>query len=104
MFKKFLNVLSQGCAPLVKIFKKLFILHWSTIIYKGHNVKLNPSKKLFEVGNYADSISLSYYAMFLTTKALLIKKGITPKTHAGLISTFGKEYVREGDFSLSVYR
>ena len=68
------------------------------------NVKLNSSKKLFEVGNYADSVSLSYYVMFLTAKALLIKKGISPKTHAGLISTFGKEYVREGDFSLSIYR
>ncbi len=68
------------------------------------NVKLNSSKKLFELGDYADSVSLSYYAMFLTAKALLIKKGIYPKTHAGLISTFGKEYVREDDFNLSVYR
>lgn len=58
------------------------------------NTKLKSSKLLIELGDYSDSVSLSYYAMFLTAKALLIKKNIFPKTHSGLISTFGKEYVK----------
>ena len=36
--------------------------------------KLKHSKVLFEIKGYADSVSLSYYSMFLCAKALLIKK------------------------------
>ena len=36
--------------------------------------KLKHSKLLFDVGGYADSVSLSYYAMFLCAKALLVKR------------------------------
>ena len=36
--------------------------------------KLKHSKALFEIKGYADSVSLSYYCMFLCAKALLIKK------------------------------
>ncbi|WP_276955344.1 HEPN domain-containing protein [Methanobrevibacter woesei] len=68
------------------------------------NTKLKSSKLLIELGDYSDSVSLSYYAMFLTAKALLIKKNIFPKTHSGLISTFGKEYVKDGTFNLEIYR
>lgn len=68
------------------------------------NTKLKSSKLLIELGDYSDSVSLSYYAMFLTAKALLIKKNIFPKTHSGLISTFGKEYVKDGTFNLESYR
>ncbi|WP_409988281.1 HEPN domain-containing protein [Methanosphaera sp. ISO3-F5] len=38
------------------------------------NEKLNNSKVLYENKGYSDSVSLSYYAMFLSAKALLIKK------------------------------
>ena len=36
--------------------------------------KLKNSKVLFEVWGYSDSVSLSYYCMFLCAKALLVKK------------------------------
>lgn len=38
--------------------------------------KLKHSKVLFEIKGYADSVSLSYYSMFLCAKALLIKKNV----------------------------
>ena len=37
--------------------------------------KLKSSKALYELGQYSDSASLSYYCMFLMAKALLKKKG-----------------------------
>ena len=62
------------------------------------NDKLISSKILFENQQYATSVSASYYCMFLTAKALLIKKNYFPKSHEGLISLFGQVYVNQGDF------
>ena len=43
--------------------------------------QLISSKMLFEGGQYRDSITLSYYAMYSSALALLLKKDISPKTH-----------------------
>lgn len=40
--------------------------------------------------------------MFLTAKALLIKKEHYPKSHEGLISLFGQAYVNQGDFDRNI--
>ena len=40
--------------------------------------------------------------MFLTAKALLIKKEHYPKSHEGLISLFGQVYVNQGDFDRNI--
>lgn len=50
--------------------------------------KLKSSKALYELGQYSDSASLSYYCMFLMAKALLKKKGYDAKTHEGVIKLF----------------
>lgn len=71
--------------------------------YNKARTKFKHSKVLYEIEGYADSVSLSYYSMLLIAKALLLKKGLKPKTHSGLISVFGKEYVRNDDFSLKVF-
>ena len=69
------------------------------------DTKLKHSKVLFEIGGYADSVSLSYYSMFLCAKALLIKKECNiPKTHHGLIQLFSLKYVHEDDFSYNSYK
>ena len=66
--------------------------------------KLKHSKLLFDVGGYADSVSLSYYAMFLCAKALLVKKNCEiPKTHQGLIQLFSLKYVHEDEFKYNIY-
>ena len=64
--------------------------------------KLISSKILFENQQYATSVSASYYCMFLTAKALLVKKDYNPKSHEGLISLFGQVYVIQGDFDRKI--
>lgn len=68
------------------------------------NEKLESSKALFNIGHYGDSVSTSYYAMFLVAKALLIKKGHAPKTHKGLIHIFSKEYIKNDSFDPNIYK
>ena len=43
---------------------------------------------------YSDAISRSYYACYLMVKGLLLLVGETPKTHSGLITTFGLKFVK----------
>ena len=59
---------------------------------------------LFDNGQYRDSITLSYYAMYSSALALLLKKDISPKTHDGTLRQLGKEYVKEGLLSRESYR
>ncbi|SFL71210.1 HEPN domain-containing protein [Methanobrevibacter olleyae] len=59
---------------------------------------LESSKLLLEAGKYRNSITLSYYAMFSIARALLLKKGLTPKTHDGVITLLGEKYVLEEGF------
>ena len=59
---------------------------------------LKSSIILYENGQYNSSISLSYYAMFEATNALLKKKGLFSKTHEGTQVLFYKEYVKKGLF------
>ena len=65
--------------------------------------KLKHSKALFEIEGYADSVSLSYYSMFLMAKALLNKKGFTAKTHEGTLNLFNLKYVHEDTFNKDIY-
>lgn len=65
--------------------------------------QLISSKILFEDGHYRDSITLSYYAMYSSALALLLKKNISPKTHEGVLRQLAKEYVKEGLFSKESY-
>lgn len=65
--------------------------------------QLISSKILFEDGHYRDSITLSYYAMYSSALALLLKKNISPKTHEGVLRQLTKEYVKEGLFSKESY-
>ena len=57
-------------------------------INKAEN-KLISSKILYDVGQYGDSVGRSYYAMFLSAKALLVKDGYDVNSHKSLISIFG---------------
>ena len=59
---------------------------------------LESSKLLLEAGKYRNSITLSYYAMFSISRALLLKKGLTPKTHDGVITLIGEKYVLDEGF------
>ena len=43
--------------------------------------KLVSSKALYEIGQYGDSVGRSYYAMFLSAKALLVRDGYDVSSH-----------------------
>ena len=67
--------------------------------------KLKHSKTLYEVQGYSDSVTLSYYAMFLTAKALLIKRKCKfGKSHQNLIKEFSRVYVHEDTFDYNIYK
>lgn len=73
-------------------------------ISKSEN-KLKNSKTLFKLGEYSDSVSLSYYSMYLCAKALLIEKECDiPKTHQGLIKLFSLKWVHEDNFKYNTYK
>ncbi|MFW6238607.1 MAG: HEPN domain-containing protein [Halanaerobiales bacterium] len=64
---------------------------------------LNKSKKKIEAAQilynnkfYNDCISRCYYSMFWAAKALLLTKGLNVKTHKGLITKFGLDFVKKG--------
>ena len=61
------------------------------------------AKALFEIGQYRDSVTMSYYAMYSTALALLLKKDISPGTHGGTMRQLGKEYVKTGLLSKETY-
>ena len=65
--------------------------------------QLISSKILFEGGQYRDSVTLSYYAMYSSALALLLKNNISPKTHEGTLRQLAKEYVKEGLLSKEAY-
>ena len=44
---------------------------------------------------FSEAISEAYYAMFHAAKALLALRGIHPKTHAGVVSQFGLQFVKD---------
>jgi len=67
------------------------------ILIRKAESKLNTAKILFEDEIYEDAISRAYYSMFYATKALLRTRNIFTKTHKGLISKFGLEFVKNGE-------
>lgn len=58
--------------------------------------KLRSTSILFENNMFADAISEAYYSMFHAAKALLTLKSIYPRTHAGVVSQFGLQFVNKG--------
>lgn len=57
---------------------------------------LRAAEALLALSLHADAISRAYYAAFYYLRALLMSRGIEPKTHAGAISQFNVEFVRTG--------
>lgn len=58
--------------------------------------RLLSSKVLLDAGSYKDSIGRSYYAMFTAIRALLAMDGQDFSKHAGVISYFQREYIKNG--------
>jgi len=58
--------------------------------------RLVAARYLLEKGFCEDSANRAYYSMFFAATALLLTRGITVRTHRGLIATFGSEFVQTG--------
>lgn len=58
--------------------------------------KLDAARELSNRGFYDDAVSRSYYSMYFAASALFLSRDIRIKTHKGLISRFGQEFVDDG--------
>jgi uncharacterized protein (UPF0332 family) len=58
--------------------------------------KLSAAKILLREGYFDDAVSRAYYSMYFAARAILLTKDIVPKTHRGLISKFGLEFIDDG--------
>ena len=68
------------------------------------NESLEAANSLFEDGHYGFSASRSYYAMFYATEAVLLHKDLQFSKHSALLSSFNKEFVKEGIFPASIFK
>jgi len=59
---------------------------------------LESARLLLDNGMYRPSVSRSYYAMFYSVLALLVKEGVRISKHTGAISVFNREFVKKGIF------
>jgi uncharacterized protein (UPF0332 family) len=62
------------------------------------------AEALLGLNLYADSVSRAYYAAFHVVRALLLSRGVEPKTHAGAIHLLNQEFIRPGLLPSSVNR
>ena len=60
---------------------------------------IKSADKLYDLGDYDSTVSRVYYAMFFIVEALLLTKNIKVKTHSGLISKFGENFIKTEIFS-----
>ena len=68
-------------------------------LQKAHSL-LNEAEVLMENKFYATVINRLYYACFHASKALLLTKDLTPKTHSGVISMLHQHFVQPGLFDV----
>lgn len=61
---------------------------------------LNAAKLLFDAGSLRAAANRLYYALYYGVSAALLKRGMAPKTHAGMLTLFNKEFVKSEIFSI----
>ena len=59
---------------------------------------LRSAELLIQDGDYDSAVSRSYYAMFYSAEAALLKKKMTFTSHKAVISAFGQHFVKTGIF------
>lgn len=53
---------------------------------------------LFENGFTRDAVAKLYYSLLYTIRAMLLTKGLEPKSHEGSLRLFGMHFVKPGIF------
>lgn len=59
---------------------------------------LDAAESLYEDSFIDFSASRAYYAMFYSLEALLLDKNLSFSKHSGIISAFGKDFIKTGLF------
>jgi uncharacterized protein (UPF0332 family) len=54
------------------------------------------ARALVALGLHADAVSRAYYSVFHFVRAVLLTRGVEPKSHAGAIHLWNTEIVRAG--------
>jgi len=66
--------------------------------------RLEEAKILFQKEHCNGAVSRAYYSFFETAHAVLITKGMTAKTHAGLIALFSLHFIKTKKIPLKFVR
>lgn len=64
----------------------------------------NAALILYDAGQWNSAVTRLYYACFYSASALLLKRGVGAKSHAGIIAKFSETVVRSGEMSADEYR
>ena len=72
-------------------------------LIKRAEERLMASKDLFSMGYHGFAISCAYYSMFYCARALLLSRGITPKSHAGVHAQLGREFIKTREISAKLF-
>ena len=59
-------------------------------------LRLDAARHLLKTGFCDDAVSRAYYSMYFAATAMFLARGIQVKTHRGLVSRFGQEFVKKG--------
>lgn len=60
---------------------------------------LDAARQLLHSGHLRDAINRAYYSMFYAGLALLATRMLGASKHTGVLSLFGKHFVKTGEFS-----
>jgi len=64
--------------------------------------ELAASEVLHGKGFYFKSVASAYYALYHSAKALLLMKGVDPRTHEGVERMFSLYYIKTGEFDMNI--
>ncbi|MCX5918079.1 MAG: HEPN domain-containing protein [Deltaproteobacteria bacterium] len=65
---------------------------------EGAEKTLSEAELLFKNGFYSGAVSRLYYSLLYTIRALLLTRGLEPKSHEGALRLFSLHFVKEGPF------
>ena len=59
---------------------------------------LKVAESNFENDFLPDAVNRAYFAVYHAASACLLSEGLKPKTHGGVISEFGRVFIKTGEF------
>ena len=66
------------------------------------SAEMNAAVVLHDKGFFFKSVSSAYYSIYHAAKALLLLKGVEPKTHEGVERMFSLYYIKTKEFDLTI--